>query len=217
MKIAKPIKKTKITKKLIKEYGLCEHHKLSYKKIDSEFTKLFVAHVRLSRDNESKGRILEKIFKENANRNKLYINKLRALRKNFQKKIDEVEEQKLAIRSIWQTKIESYEVANKDLFEKNILCMDKNAELITKNRDITVINHEVTRAYNGLHMMGKFAEDQGIDIKKHTQNLPENNMEFEQDHKVLENGKTVHSYKFKIPPKEKQETKTKKKGKIKND
>ena len=42
-------------------------------------------------------------------------------------------------------------------------------------------------------------------------------MEFEQDHKVLENGKTVHSYKFKIPPKEKQETKTKKKGKIKND
>ncbi len=60
-------------------------------------------------------------------------------------------------------------------------------------------HHEITRAYNGLHEMGKFAEELGIDIKQHNDRLPENNKayKFEQEHKLLESGRVQHIYKIK--------------------
>ena len=65
---------------------------------------------------------------------------------------------------------------------------------------------EVTRAYNGLHTLGKFAEEQGIDIKNAREDLPEsqkNKYDFSQKHTVLESGKVNHSYTMK--PKKKPE------------
>ena len=56
---------------------------------------------------------------------------------------------------------------------------------------------EVTRAYNGLHTLGKFAEEQGIDLKNAKEDLPEsekNKYNFSQKHTVLESGKVKHEF-----------------------
>ncbi len=46
--------------------------------------------------------------------------------------------------------------------------------------------------------MGKFAEELGIDIRKHRKNLPESkDYEFSQDSKLLESGKVQHIFKLK--------------------
>jgi hypothetical protein len=46
--------------------------------------------------------------------------------------------------------------------------------------------------------LGKFAEDEGIDIKKHNKMLPENNFyDFEQKHTLLENGKVKSEWSVK--------------------
>ena len=60
--------------------------------------------------------------------------------------------------------------------------------------------NDVTRAYNGLHTLGKFAEEQGIDIKTASEDLPEaekNKYDFSQKHTVLESGKVKHSWTLK--------------------
>ena len=57
--------------------------------------------------------------------------------------------------------------------------------------------NEIVRAYNGLAEMGKFAEDLGIDIRKHRKNLPESkDYEFSQESKLLESGKVRHIFKL---------------------
>jgi len=68
-------------------------------------------------------------------------------------------------------------------------------DLIKENDDLIAANIELTRAYNGLAQMGKFAEEQGIDIKKHRERLPEfDKYDFSQEHTVLESGKVRHKY-----------------------
>ena len=62
--------------------------------------------------------------------------------------------------------------------------------------------------------LGKFAEEQGIDIKKHSRELPENwkDYKFSQKHTLLESGKVRHEWSL-TPPKflkKKPRTKTKK-------
>ncbi len=58
--------------------------------------------------------------------------------------------------------------------------------------------NDIVRAYNGLAEMGKFAEELGIDIRKHRKNLPESkDYEFSQDSKLLESGKVQHIFKLK--------------------
>ena len=76
-----------------------------------------------------------------------------------------------------------------DYHEKHTDCLEKNQELLKDHI-------EITRAYNGLHQMGKFAEEQGIDIKKHNKKLPEYH-QFEQEHTLLESGRVQHIYKLK--------------------
>ena len=77
--------------------------------------------------------------------------------------------------------------------ERYTLRLEKQLEEHIKERN------EVTRAYNGLAELGKFAGDLGIDIQKHRENLPENQnkYDFEQKHTLLESGKVKHSYKLK--------------------
>ena len=100
------------------------------------------------------------------------------------------------------TKREKEYLKAKKMWEKNHKdILKKNTDCIKKNKEIIQLHAEVTRAYNGLHMFGKFAEEQGIDIKDHTKRLPENfTSDFEQSHKLLESGKVQHSYKFKVKP-----------------
>ena len=70
-----------------------------------------------------------------------------------------------------------------------------------EREDWTKKYNEIVRAYNGLHQMGKFAEELGIDIRKHRKNLPESkDYEFSQDSKLLESGKVQHIFKLKKKP-----------------
>ena len=88
------------------------------------------------------------------------------------------------------------------LTDRLIQFRDANNDLYKKNQDLVKDNYELTRAYNGLHTLGKFAEDEGIDIKKHNGRLPENSKwEFEQKHTLTEGGKVKHQYRVK-PKKE---------------
>ena len=82
------------------------------------------------------------------------------------------------------------------------------------NKELAKKNNEVVRAYNGLAELGKFAEEQGIDIKKHSRELPENWKDYKlsQKHTLLESGKVRHEWSL-TPPKfvkKKPRTKTKK-------
>ena len=57
---------------------------------------------------------------------------------------------------------------------------------------------EYKEAYNGLSQMGHFAEELGVDIKKHNGKLPENSKwDFEHKHTLTESGKVKHQYKLK--------------------
>ena len=73
--------------------------------------------------------------------------------------------------------------------------------------------NEIVRAYNGLHQMGKFAEELGIDIRKHRKNLPESkDYDFSQDSKLLESGKVRHIFKLNKKTKNKRKTNNAKKS-----
>ena len=85
--------------------------------------------------------------------------------------------------------LKKLEARLEDYHEKHTDCLEKNQELLKDHI-------EITRAYNGLHQMGKFAEEQGIDIKKHNKKLPEYH-QFEQEHTLLESGRVQHIYKMK--------------------
>ena len=79
---------------------------------------------------------------------------------------------------------------------------EANKDLSKQNKEVIKDNYELTRAYNGLHQMGMFAEELGVDIKKHNGHLPENSKwDFEHKHTLTESGKVKHQYKLK-PKKE---------------
>ena len=80
--------------------------------------------------------------------------------------------------------LEEYKEANKDLSKQN--------------KEVIKDNYELTRAYNGLHTLGKFAEESGVDIKKYNGHLPENSKwDFSQKHTLTEGGKVKHQYSLK--------------------
>ena len=125
--------------------------------------------------------------------------------KKVNKDWDEREQKFNALEFILRDKIEKLENGThvKKYIEAYEDCLKKNDEFVVQNGQLIKERDEVTRAYNGLHQMGKFAKELNIDIKKYSEKLPENNMEFEQNHRVLESGKVQHSYKFTMPKKEK--------------
>ena len=83
-------------------------------------------------------------------------------------------------------------IAMVDKYEDTLEAQEKQLEDCHKEKN------EVTRAYNGLHSLGKFAEEQGLDIKKACRDLPENKHKynFRQKHSLLESGKVSHEYFF---------------------
>ena len=110
-----------------------------------------------------------------------------------------------ALVSILRSKVESLESGEltqqyKEAYED---CLKKNDEFAIQNLQLIKERDEVTRAYNSLHTMGKFCEEEGINIKEYSKKLPENNLDFEQSHKVLESGQVRSSYRFTMPKKEK--------------
>ena len=78
--------------------------------------------------------------------------------------------------------------------------------MILAQKEVETANKErndAVRAYNGLHQLGKFAEEVGVDIKN--EKLPENlkgKFEFSQKHTLNESGKVNHSFKLKPKTKE---------------
>tara|TARA_Y100000031_G_scaffold65271_1_gene73120 strand:- start:1904 stop:2512 length:609 start_codon:yes stop_codon:yes gene_type:complete len=186
--------KIAITDKDRKKYGVCEHDQVSYKALDKLNRSLLLHCKRLSRDINRKGRQMELWMKntqilqdevklKNKNlilKEALYLKKLNSLNATYQKEFDEL--QKLYIEAV---------DVNKDVVEKNRDCIEKN-------REITKDHNDIVRAYNGLAEMGKFAEEVGVDIKKHSKRLPEHDKyDFSQSHALLESGKVKHSYKLK--------------------
>jgi len=125
--------------------------------------------------------------------------------KKFNKDFEKQEAKHDALVFILRDKIEKLENGAhvKKYIDAYDDCIKKNDDFVIANNKLVKERNEICRAYNGLHQMGKFAEDEGIDIKKYSKKLPENNMEFEQEHKVLESGKVQHSYKFTMPKKQK--------------
>ncbi len=89
-----------------------------------------------------------------------------------------------------------------DLKKINIAMVDKYEDTLEgQEKELQECNkskNEITRAYNGLAQMGRYAESMGIDIEKASKNLPENKHKynFRQKHKLLESGKVSHEYFF---------------------
>ena len=97
----------------------------------------------------------------------------------------------------WNTWIDTWD--KKDLYEYwyNRLWY-QNRELERQVENLSKEYYEVVRAYNALHHMGKFAEELGIDIKRHSDELPENkykDYDFNIENKVLESGKVKTTFK----------------------
>ena len=136
---------------------------------------------------------------------RILIIEARGYAKKFNKDFEKQEAKHDALVFILRDKIEKLENGAhvKKYIDAYDDCIKKNDDFVIANNKLVKERNEICRAYNGLHQMGKFAEDEGIDIKKYSKKLPENNMEFEQEHKVLESGKVQHSYKFTMPKKQK--------------
>ena len=79
-----------------------------------------------------------------------------------------------------------------DKYENALEAKEKELQECHKDKN------DITRAYNGLHSLGKFAEEEGVDIKKACRDLPENKHKyhFKQKHSLLESGKVSHEYFF---------------------
>ena len=192
--MAKKKSKSKIviTEKERKKYGVCEHDHVSYKALDKLNRSLLLHCKRLSKDINRKGKWIEvwmkthKILQDEVkikNKNLIlkeafYLKKLSALKVNYQKEIKE-------LQNLYDEAIE----INKDVVEKNRDCIEKNREMLKDH-------NEIVRAYNGLAEMGRYAEESGVDIKKHRSQLPEG-YEFNQKHTLLESGRVKHSYSLK--------------------
>ena len=140
-------------------------------------------------------KLLKTIFqsiKERDNYNKILVHDIERKNEKIQILEDYIEKELDEVNKIVKGRLTDFKNANNSLVEINAGLQKKNIE--------------ITRAYNGLATMGKFAEENGIDIKKHNRDLPEhplNKYKFEQKHEVLESGKTKSVYTLTPPNKDK--------------
>ena len=204
--MAKTKKKPKeYTQKEIKKYGLCKHHLVGYKQLEKLVKKQqkYIVNQdkildRLSKDIERKSEMMN-LWMTNRQQWTDKINKdLLTKAENHQKEIKE-------IREHYEKELAEVNKLYEEAVETNREIVEVNRDAIKTNREIIKSHNEITRAYNGLHSVGEFAQDLGIDIKKHNKMLPENNpdYDFSQKHTLLESGKVRHEYKLtpKNPPK----------------
>jgi len=197
---------TKLTQKEILKYHVCEHHKVGYKEIEKLCRKQ-------DKDIRRQDKVIENLAEVN-NRQSLKIEFLEDSKKDWIKHINEellnkvknsnqaLQDQKEYYEKELKFIGDQYDEAietNRSLVETNKENIEVNKDLIKTNKDLRKQHSEITRAYNGLHSMGKFAGELGIDIKKHNQMLPENDKdyEFSQKHTLLESGKVQHQYTLK--------------------
>ena len=199
MKVIKK-SKTKVTEKLRKKWGACEHNEISYKKLDKGFDELFIAHRRVCRDNDRKGKILLEIVTDRKQKIKniedQYAKQIDVLKNFYATKLNDMKANYNEAIDSWSQQNEELKADLKECHKINKDVLKKNKDCIKKNKAILKDHHEITRAYNGLHSMGKFAEEEGIDIKKHNKQLPEYD-QFEQKHTLMESGRVNHVYTFK--------------------
>lgn len=187
-----------VTEKDRKKYGVCEHDQVSYKALDKMCRSLLLHCKRLSRDINRKGKWMDLWMKKQKERmtleDQLTEDKAHLhLKENTIETLqDEIKEKNLKIKELQNLYDEALEV-NADV-------VDKNRDCIKANQTLLKDHHEIVRAYNGLAEMGKFAEEMGVDIKKHRAQLPEG-YEFNQKHTLMESGKVRHEYK--LTPKKK--------------
>ena len=204
--MAKTKKKPKeYTQKEIKKYGLCKHHLVGYKQLKTLVRKQqkYIVNQdkildRLSKDIENKSNMMnlwmtnrqtwtDKINKDLLAKTEKHQEEIKTIKEHYEKELAEV-------NKLYEEAVET----NREMAEVN-------RDAIKTNREIIKSHNEITRAYNGLHSVGEFAQDLGIDIKKHNKMLPENNpdYDFSQKHTLLESGKVRHEYKLtpKNPPK----------------
>ena len=204
--MAKTKKKPKeYTQKEIKKYGLCKHHLVGYKQL-----KTLVRKQQKYIVNQDK--ILDRLSKEIENKSNmmnLWMTNRQTwtdkINKDLLQKAENHAKEKKEIKEHYEKELAEVNKLYEEAVETNREIVEINRDAIKTNREIIKSHNEITRAYNGLHSVGEFAQDLGIDIKKHNKMLPENNpdYDFSQKHTLLESGKVRHEYKLtpKNPPK----------------
>lgn len=204
--MAKTKKKPKeYTQKEIKKYGLCKHHLVGYKQLKTLVRKQqkYIVNQdkildRLSKDIENKSNMMN-LWMTNR---QTWTDKIN---KDLLQKAENHAKEKKEIKEHYEKELAELQKLYEEAVETNREMAEVNRDAIKTNREIIKSHNEITRAYNGLHSVGEFAQDLGIDIKKHNKMLPENNpdYDFSQKHTLLESGKVRHEYKLtpKNPPK----------------
>ena len=204
--MAKTKKKPKeYTQKEIKKYGLCKHHLVGYKQLKTLVRKQqkYIVNQdkildRLSKDIENKSNMMN-LWMTNR---QTWTDKIN---KDLLQKAENHAKEKKEIKEHYEKELAEVNKLYEEAVETNREIVEINRDAIKTNREIVKSHNEITRAYNGLHSVGEFAQDLGIDIKKHNKMLPENNpdYDFSQKHTLLESGKVRHEYKLtpKNPPK----------------
>ena len=204
--MAKTKKKPKeYTQKEIKKYGLCKHHLVGYKQLKTLVRKQqkYIVNQdkildRLSKDIENKSNMMN-LWMTNR---QTWTDKIN---KDLLQKAENHAKEKKEIKEHYEKELAELQKLYEEAVETNREIVEINRDAIKTNREIIKSHNEITRAYNGLHSVGEFAQDLGIDIKKHNKMLPENNpdYDFSQKHTLLESGKVRHEYKLtpKNPPK----------------
>ena len=204
--MAKTKKKPKeYTQKEIKKYGLCKHHLVGYKQLE----KLVRTQQRYIKKND---KILDRLSKDIENKSNmmnLWMTNRQTwtdkINKDLLQKAENHAKEKKEIKEHYEKELAELQKLYEEAVETNREIVEINRDAIKTNREIIKSHNEITRAYNGLHSVGEFAQDLGIDIKKHNKMLPENNpdYDFSQKHTLLESGKVRHEYKLtpKNPPK----------------
>ena len=204
--MAKTKKKPKeYTQKEIKKYGLCKHHLVGYKQLKTLVRKQqkYIVNQdkildRLSKDIENKSNMMN-LWMTNR---QTWTDKIN---KDLLQKAENHAKEKKEIKEHYEKELAEVNKLYEEGVETNREIVEINRDAIKTNREIIKSHNEITRAYNGLHSVGEFAQDLGIDIKKHNKMLPENNpdYDFSQKHTLLESGKVRHEYKLtpKNPPK----------------
>ena len=202
--MAKTKKKPKeYTQKEIKKYGLCKHHLVGYKQLKTLVRKQqkYIVNQdkildRLSKDIENKSNMMN-LWMTNR---QTWTDKIN---KDLLQKAENHAKEKKEIKEHYEKELAELQKLYEEAVETNREMAEVNRDAIKTNREIIKSHNEITRAYNGLHNIGEFAQDLGIDIKKHNKMLPENNpdYDFSQKHTLLESGKVRHEYK--LTPKKK--------------
>ena len=200
---AKKSKPKEYTQKEIKKYGLCKHHLVGYKQLE----KLVRTQQRYIKKND---KILDRLSKDIENKSNmmnLWMTNRQTwtdkINKDLLQKAENHAKEKKEIKEHYEKELAEVNKLYEEAVETNREIVEINRDAIKTNREIIKSHNEITRAYNGLHSVGEFAQDLGIDIKKHNKMLPENNKDydFSQKHTLLESGKVRHEYK--LTPKKK--------------